>query len=119
MPQRFRKSSLRRGAAAAVLAAVTGQFPSVALAQTADTGARTSEQTTRAAEERAKREAKATQLVAKRRGKVEAILYKIDEDVILQRIFSPPRGFHARAGGIAEGGGFGGGGGYPFTRVPF
>ena len=54
-----------------------------------------------------------------RRTKIEAFLYKVDEDLILQRIFNPPRGFHARAGGIGEGGGFGGGAGYQFTSVPF
>jgi hypothetical protein len=119
MPKRFRMSAVTRGAAAAVLTAVIGQFPYPALAQSADIRARTTEQATRAAEERAKREAKATQLVAERRSRLEAILYRIDEDLILQRIFSPPRGFHARAGGIGEGGGFGGGAGYQFTSVPF
>jgi hypothetical protein len=108
-----------RRAAAAVIAAAIGQFPAPASAQTAGVAATTTEQTTRAEEERAKREAKAIQLVPERRGKIEAVLYRIDEDLILQRIFSPPRGFHARAGGIGEGGGFGGGGGYQYTSVPF
>ena len=47
------------------------------------------------------------------------MLYKIDEDLILQRIFNPPRGIHARVGGIGEGAGFGGGPGYQFIGVPF
>jgi hypothetical protein len=119
MSQRFRLSALMRGAAAAVIAAAIGQFPAPASAQTAGVAARTTQPTTRAEEERAKREAKAIQLVPERRGKIEAVLYRIDEDLILQRIFSPPRGFHARAGGIGEGGGFGGGGGYQYTSVPF
>ena len=76
-------------------------------------------QTTRADEDRAKREAKATQLIPERRSKLEAVLYKIDEDLILQRIFSPPRGIHARMGGIGESAGFGGGPGYQHLGVPF
>lgn len=75
-------------------------------------------QTTRADEDRAKREAKAQELTPERRSKLEAVLYKIDEDLILQRIFNPPRGFHARFG-IGEGAGFGGGAGYQFIGVPF
>ena len=75
-------------------------------------------QTTRAEEDRAKREAKANQLIPERPSKLESILYKIDEDLILQRIFNPPRGFHARFG-IGEGAGFGGGAGYQFLGVPF
>ena len=119
MPKRFRLSVVTRGALAAVLAAVVSHLHGPALAQSADILERTTEQTTRAEEERAKREAKAIQLVPERRGKIEAFLYKVDEDLILQRIFNPPRGFHARAGGIGEGGGFGGGAGYQFTSVPF
>ena len=76
-------------------------------------------QATRAEEDRAKRETKATQLIPERRSKLEAVLYKIDEDLILQRIFSPPRGIHARMGGIGEGAGFGGGPGYQHLGVPF
>ena len=75
-------------------------------------------QTTRAEEDRAKREAKAAQLIPEKPSKLESILYKIDEDLILQRIFNPPRGFHARFG-IGEGAGFGGGVGYQHLGVPF
>ena len=76
-------------------------------------------QTTRADEDRAKRETKANQLTPERRSWLEAVLYKIDEDLILQRIFNPPRGIHARMGGIGEGAGFGGGAGYQYLGVPF
>jgi Omp85 superfamily domain len=75
-------------------------------------------QTTRAEEDRAKREAKATQLVPERRSKIEAILFKIEDDVLLERIFNPPRGVHARFGGIGEGAGFGGGPGFRYMGVP-
>ncbi len=74
---------------------------------------------TREEENRARREAKALQLIPERRAKIEAVLYKIDEDLILQRIFNPPRGMHARFGGMGEGAGLGGGAGYQFIGVPF
>jgi Omp85 superfamily domain len=79
----------------------------------------TAAQTTRAEEDRTRRETKATQLIPERRSKIEAVLYKIDEDLILQRIFNPPRGIHARVGSIGEGAGFGGGPGYQLIGVPF
>ena len=119
MGKLFRSSAGARGAAAAVVATVLSYFPAPALAQTADIPEGQTAQTTRAEEDRASREAKATQLVPERRSKIEAVLYKIDEDLILQRIFNPPRGIHARVGGIGEGGGFGGGAGYQFIGVPF
>ena len=109
----------QRGALAAVLAAIVSHFHAPALAQSADILQRTTEQTTRAEEERAKREAKAIKLVPERRGKIEAVLYRIDEVLILQRIFSPPRGFHARAGASARAAGLAAGAAYRSTSVPF
>ena len=88
------------------------------LAQTADIREGQVVQT-REEENRARREAKALQLIPERRAKIEAVLYKIDEDLILQRIFNPPRGIHARFGGMGEGAGLGGGAGYQFRGVPF
>jgi Omp85 superfamily domain len=76
-------------------------------------------QATRAEEDRAKREAKAGQLIPERRSRIEAVLFKIEDDVLLERIFNPPRGIFARIGGIGEGAGFGGGPGYQFRGVPF
>jgi Omp85 superfamily domain len=89
------------------------------VAATVDTASIAAAQTTRAEADRAKREAKASQLIPERRSKIEALLFKIDDDLLLQRIFNPPRGIHARVGGIAEGAGFGGGPGYQFIGVPF
>jgi hypothetical protein len=119
MPRRYRLSAFRRVAAAALLAAVVSHLHAPALAQQPDVVEKTTEPRTRAAEARAKREAKAIALVPVQRTKVEAFLYKVDEDLILQRIFNPPRGFHVRLGGVGDGGGFGGGAGYRFTSVPF
>ena len=119
MPRRLLLSAVSRGAAAALLAAALSLVYGPALAQRTAILEKTTEPSTRAEESRAKREAKAIALVPERRTKTEAILYKVDEDLILHRIFNPPRGFHVRAGGIGEGGGLGGGAGYQFTNVPF
>ena len=119
MTKRFRLSAVTHGAAAAVIATVLANSPAPALAQTADVIEGQTAQATREEEDRARRELKALRLVPERRTKIEAVLYKIDEDLILQRIFNPPRGIHARLGGIGEGAGFGGGPGYQFIGVPF
>ena len=120
MGKLFRSSAAGAGrAAAAVVVTVLSYLPAQALAQTAGIPEGQAAQATRAEGDRASREAKATRLVPERRSKIEAVLYRIDEDLLLQRIFSPPRGIHARAGGISEGGGFGGGAGYQFIGVPF
>ena len=74
-------------------------------------------QSTRA-EDRAKREAKASKLIPEQRSKVETVLFKIEDDLLLERIFNPPRGIFARVGGIGEGAGFGGGAGYQFKGIP-
>ena len=119
MARIFRPSAGARGATAAAFAAVLSCFPASALAQSTGSPERPIAQKTRAEEDRARREAKATGLVPERRSKIEAVLYAIDEDLILQRIFNPPRGIHARVGGIGEGAGFGAGPGYQFIGVPF
>ena len=107
-----------RRVVAAVVAIVLGHLPVPALAQTADVPEAQVAPATRAEEDRARREDKALRLVPERRAKIETVLYKIDEDLILQRIFNPPRGFHARVGGV-EGAGFGVGPGYQYIGVPF
>ena len=119
MARLFRSIAGTRGLAAAVVATVLSHLPVAALAQTADGLEGQIEQTTRAEEDRARRQAKAIRLVPEQRSKIEAVLYKIDEDLILRRIFNPPRGIHARVGGMGEGAGFGGGAGYQFIGVPF
>ena len=70
------------------------------IAATAGAATVAAAQTTRAEAEHAKREAKASQLNPERRSKIEALLFKIDEDLLLQRIFNPPRGIHARVVGL-------------------
>jgi Omp85 superfamily domain len=100
-----------------VTVAHRGRLIFLIIAAMAGTATVAAAQTTRAEADRATREAKASQLTPERRSKIEALLYKIDEDLLLQRIFNPPRGFHARMG-IGEGAGFGGGPGYQFIGVP-
>jgi hypothetical protein len=100
------------------VATILSCLPVPGLARTADILEEQVAPATRAEEDRAKREEKAARLVPKRRAKIETVLYKIDEDLILQRIFNPPRGFHARVGGV-EGAGFGVGPGYQYIGVPF
>jgi Omp85 superfamily domain len=118
VPRRFRCSAVARRVTAAFAAIVFGHFHGPLLAQTADNREGRTVQT-REEVDRARREVKAIQLVPERRTRIEAVLYKIDEDLILQRIFNPPRGMHARVGGMGEGAGIGGGPGYQFIGVPF
>jgi hypothetical protein len=119
IPRSLRSSARADGAAAAVVAMALFSFPATAVAQNADSPQGQTAQATRAEQNRADREAKAARLVPQQRSTAEAVLYRIDEDVLLQRIFSPPRGIHLRMGGIGEGGGFGVGPGYQFLGVPF
>ena len=75
------------------------------LAQTADSQSAPLAQTTpatREEENRAKRESKALRSVPPQRPAGEVILYEIDENLLIQRILNPPRGIHARMGGIGE-----------------
>ena len=73
MGKLFRSSAAARGAAAAVVVTVLSHLPAPALAQTADIPEGQTAQATRAEEDRASREAKATRLVPERRAKIEAV----------------------------------------------
>ena len=66
-----------------------------------------SAQTTRADTIRAEREAKEEELAPHSRSLVESVLFKIEDRLLVERLLSPPRGFHLRLGGIGEGAGFG------------
>lgn len=78
-----------------------------------------SAQTTRAEEQRAQREAKSRELRPHKRSTVEAVLFKIEDDLLVERILAPPRGIHARLGQIGEGAGFGGGPDYQLKTFRF
>lgn len=94
------------GFAALALIAVSalGQDPSVA---------------SRAAELRAKREIKAGQLKPEQQSKAAAFLFKLEDELLLERVLNPPRGVYLRLGGIAEGSGFGAGPGYRYSTGQF
>jgi outer membrane protein assembly factor BamA len=46
--------------------------------------------------------------------KVEAVLFAIEDDMVIERILNPTRNFYPRFGGMGEGAGVGGGVGYRF-----
>ncbi|HXW08251.1 MAG TPA: BamA/TamA family outer membrane protein [Vicinamibacterales bacterium] len=69
-------------------------------------------QTSRAEEARAARETKTQALEPYRKSRVEAALFAIEDDLLIERLLSPPRGFHVRLGGLGEGAGFGLGPGF-------
>src|SRR5919108_1705380 len=76
-------------------------------------------QDTRAEEARARREAKSRQLQPAQHSGIERLLYKIEEDTLVERILAPPRGVYLRFGGIGEGAGFGAGPGIRYSKAQF
>ena len=50
---------------------------------------------------------KARTLTPHKRSTVERLIYKLDDDLLLERLLDAPRGVHVRLGGIGEGAGFG------------
>lgn len=72
---------------------------------------------TRAEAIRAVRQAKAEDQRPHTRGRIEAALFRIEEDLLLDRVLNPPRGIYARIGGLGEGAGFAAGPGYRY-RTP-
>ena len=76
-------------------------------------------QATRAEEIRARREAKAKQQQPLQRGRIEAALFALEDRLLIERVLFPPRGIHARVGGIGEGAGFGLGPGFRYSTGQF
>jgi hypothetical protein len=76
-------------------------------------------QNTRAEDLRAAREAKARELSAPRRSLFEQVLFKIEDDLLVERILNPPRGVHVRLGGLGEGAGFGVGPAFRYNTPRF
>jgi hypothetical protein len=75
--------------------------------------------TTRAAELHDKRQEKARKAHPHKRGRLDAILFKIEDSLILERLLNPPRGIYLRLGGLGEGAGFGLGPGYRYQADRF
>lgn len=76
-------------------------------------------QATRAEEAQAEREAKLKAKQPYKRSKIEAALFKIEDNLLLERFLGPPRGFHLRLGGLGEGTGLGAGPGYRYIGDAF
>jgi hypothetical protein len=54
----------------------------------------------------AARDKKAREVIPHRRSTVERVLFKIEDDLIVERLFDPPRGIYLRIGNMGEGSGF-------------
>ena len=76
-------------------------------------------QATRAEEAKAAREAKQASKTPYKRSTVEAALFKIEDELLLERWLYPPRGFHLRLGANQEGSGLGIGPGYRYYTDSF
>jgi outer membrane protein assembly factor BamA len=68
--------------------------------------------------ERARLE-KARTVSPQKRSTIERVLYKLDDDLLLERILDPPRGFYVRLGRIGEGAGFGAGPAFRYNATRF
>src|SRR5262245_61927962 len=76
-------------------------------------------QATRAEEAKAAREAKQAAKAPYKRSKIEAALFKIEDELLIERWLYPPRGFHVRLGASQEGSGLGIGPGYRYYTDSF
>ncbi|RPJ77052.1 MAG: hypothetical protein EHM24_00895, partial [Acidobacteria bacterium] len=72
---------------------------------------------TREDELRARRAEKAKQLENERQGTVERVLVGLEQNRLLERLFSPPEGFYPRIGTVTAGSGFSLGVGYRQPRL--
>lgn len=76
-------------------------------------------QETRAAELRAKRQAKADQVKPPERAAAERFLFQLEDRLWVERILTAPRGVYLRLGGVGEGSGFGAGPAYRYRTGTF
>ena len=76
-------------------------------------------QQTRAEEVDAARDKRAAETRPEERSKIERFLFKLEDDLLIERIFSPPRGVYLRLGGVGESSGFGGGPAYRYNTPKF
>jgi hypothetical protein len=74
---------------------------------------------TRSAELHAQREVKSRQLQPQQQSDVERFLFKVEDNLLVQRLFNPPRGIYLRWGGLGEGSGLGAGPGYRYSTGQF
>ena len=62
---------------------------------------------------------KASAVTAQKRSTLERLIYKLDDDLLLERMLDAPRGIYARLGGIGEGAGFGVGPAFRYNATRF
>jgi outer membrane protein assembly factor BamA len=62
---------------------------------------------------------KARAVTAQKRSPLERLIYKLDDDLLLDRVLDAPRGIYVRLGGIGEGAGFGVGPAYRYNTTRF
>ena len=62
---------------------------------------------------------KARALTPQKRSMLERLIYKLDDDLLLERVLDAPRGVYARLGGIGEGAGFGVGPAFRYNTTRF
>ena len=74
---------------------------------------------TRSGELHAQRAAKSRQLKPQEQSKAARLLFKLEDDLVLERVLNPPRGVYLRFGGIGEGAGFGVGPGFRYSSSQF
>jgi hypothetical protein len=68
--------------------------------------------------ERARAE-KARAVTPQKRSTLERLIYKLDDDLFLERVLDAPRGVYVRLGGIGEGAGFGAGPAFRYNATRF
>ena len=62
---------------------------------------------------------KARAVTPQKRSTLERLIYKLDDDLMLERVLDPPRGIYARLGGIGAGAGFGVGPAFRYNTTRF
>ena len=62
---------------------------------------------------------KARTTTPQKRSTIERLIYKLDDDLLLERVLDAPRGIYARLGGIGEGAGFGVGPAFRYNATGF
>jgi hypothetical protein len=67
----------------------------------------------------AAREQKAAEVTPHERSATERLLFKLEDDLLLERLLDPPRGLYVRVGNVGEGSGFALGPAFRFNTFPF
>src|SRR5688572_13233700 len=62
---------------------------------------------------------KARAVAPQKRSTIDRLIFKLDDDLLLERMLAAPRGLYARLGGIGEGAGFGAGPAFRYNATRF